>query len=70
MADDDHTPPGWAKAREPRDEPRASSLTAGAGHDKWAKRAAEHSFGAKAARSDNEIADAAKRRARIAIRIR
>jgi hypothetical protein len=35
--------PGWAQDREPLEEKRVPSLTAGAGHDKWAARATQHS---------------------------
>ncbi len=41
--DDDQQFAGWTKYREPKDEPRLSSLTAGAGADKWAQRAAANS---------------------------
>jgi hypothetical protein len=60
--DDSRGPPGWAKHREPKIEKPISSLTAGAGSDKWAQRAKQHSFGSDAARSPDEIADLIKRR--------
>ncbi len=63
--DDDKQPGGWAKHREPFIEKPISSLTANAGADRWAQRAKEHSFGAHAARSPEQITEMAKRRARI-----
>jgi hypothetical protein len=60
--------PGWSPERPAKDERPLSSLTANAGHDRWAERAAKHSFGSSAARSTDEIAEAARRRARITTR--
>lgn len=60
--DDDRELPGWAKHREPKDEPPAKSLTHGAGHDRWATRAAQNSYGSAGAKSVDELVATAKRR--------
>jgi hypothetical protein len=55
-------PSGWAAERTSKIEPPAKSLSAGHGHDRWATRAEQHSFGSGLTRSPEQIAAMAKRR--------